>query len=346
MNAKFNQFVIRHSQYFIYLIVFLLIFLNGVKRYPAVALTIAVVDTLFFVVAYQLFCMVFIHPPKWLSRGLVKIIIIILMLFVMSHLLFGIEYLLVRWIPFDITPPAEDFIPYINLTHYMSGLLLNIGALCVAIYKYSNLSLLQAESLKQERNLMKLQLLQSQINPHFLFNALNNIYALVYTKNDIAPDALMKLSDMLRYVTDYGQSEKVQLSKDLEYIQNYIDFQELRMGKNDRLSYTVSLDSHSYTIAPMLLQPFVENCFKHSDITTNNEGFIHIDIAVKNAFLTLQTLNSVSKGHSLRPDTEPAGVGMGNVKQRLELYYQGNYSLSLKEKDDVYQLSLSLNLNK
>ncbi len=92
MNTKFNQFVIRHSQYFIYLIVFLLIFLNGVKRNPSVALTIAVVDTLFFVMAYQLFCLVFMHPPKWLQRGLVKIIVIILMIFVMSHLLFGIEY--------------------------------------------------------------------------------------------------------------------------------------------------------------------------------------------------------------------------------------------------------------
>lgn len=346
MNTKFNQFVIRHSQYFIYLIVFLLIFLNGVKRNPSVALTIAVIDTLFFVMAYQLFCLVFMHPPKWLQRGLVKIIVIILMIFVMSHLLFGIEYLMIRWLPFDITPPAEDFMPYINLTHYMSGLLLNIGALCVAIYKYSNLSLLQAEALKQERNLMKLQLLQSQINPHFLFNALNNIYALVYTKNDIAPDALMKLSDMLRYVTDYGQSEKVLLSKDLEYIQNYIDFQELRIGKNERLSYKVSLDSQSYSIAPMLLQPFVENCFKHSDITTNTDGFINIDIEAKDGSLILRTRNSVSKGHNLRTDAEQNGVGLGNVKQRLELYYQGNYSLSLEESEDVYQLSLALNLNK
>lgn len=311
-----------------------------------VALTIAAVNTLFFAMAYQLFCLVFTRPPKWLRRDLVKIVVIILMLFVMSHLLFCIEYLMIRWIPFDITPPAEDFMPYINLTHYMSVLLLNIGALCVAIYKYSNLSLLQTEALKQERNLMKLQLLQSQVNPHFLFNALNNIYALVYTKNDIAPDALMKLSDMLRYVTDYGQSEKVLLSKDLEYVRNYIDFQELRIGKNERLSYKVCLDSQSYAIAPMLLQPFVENCFKHSDITTNPDGFISINIVVKDGSLTLFTRNSVSKGHNLRTDAEQSGVGLGNVRQRLEFYYQGNYSLSLEEGEAVYQLSLVLNLNK
>lgn len=346
MNVKFNHFVIRHSQYFIYVIVFLLFFLNGVKRSPSVALTMAAINTLFFAVAYQLFCLVFIRPPKWLRRGMVKFFVIVLMLFVLSHLLFGIEYFAIRLIPFGLTPPGDDFMPYINLTHIMRDFLLNIVALCVAIYKYSNLSLLQAEELKQERNLMKLQLLQSQINPHFLFNALNNIYALVYTKNDIAPDALLKLSDMLRYVTDYGQCETVMLSKELDYIQNYIDFQELRMGKTERLSYQTDLESQAYSIAPMLLQPFVENCFNHSDITTNPEGFVQICLTVKDGILRFETRNSVSKSHSLRSDSPQSGVGMVNVRQRLDLYYSEQYSLSKDENEDEYHLLLTINLNK
>ena len=191
---------------------------------------------------------------------------------------------------------------------------------------------------------MKLQLLQSQINPHFLFNALNNIYALVYTKNDIAPDALMKLSNMLRYVTDFGQQEKVSIEQELNYMQNYIDFQTLGFASSERISYQSQLDSMGYFIAPLLIQPFVENCFTHSDLATNPEGFVRIRLEIKDGLLQFKAENTVSKTYTSHETKKENRIGVDNVEQRLNIYYPGDYVMEMGEENQIYKVSLNLKL--
>lgn len=344
MNVKFNKFVLRYSHFFVYALIFLLIFFNGRKLSVAMSLIYATVDTLFFAVLYQFLCKLLIQPPQWLQNKALRFVVVMLIMVFACQLLFSIEYLVHIYTPIERPQPNSDFLPYITLANFLKVLILNLSALCIAIYKYSLFTLRQTEELKQEQKLMKLQLLQSQINPHFLFNSLNNIYALVYTKNDIAPDALLKLSDMLRYVTDFGQQEKVSLDKELAYIQNYIDFQILRFGPNEHITYQNQFDSQAYSIAPMLLQPFVENCFTHSDLTTNPEGFVHIRLEVKDAKLVFQTENSIALSHSHQEHQKGSSVGIDNVEQRLHLYYPDEHSLTMEEENGVYKVKLIIDL--
>ena len=345
VNVKFNRFVVKYSHFFIYLLVFLAVFLNGRRLNTTMSLIYATVDALFFAVVYQIFCWILIKTPYSLRNKVLRFVVIIIILIFSCHLLFGIEYLIHLYAPVDRQPKySSDYQPFINLAHFLKVFILNLFALCVAIYKYSNYVMVQTEELKQEQKLMKLQLLQSQINPHFLFNALNNIYALVYTKNDIAPDALMKLSEMLRYVTDFGQQEKVSIERELTYIQNYIDFQVLRFGSSEQIAYHSELDSMGYSIAPMLLQPFVENCFTHGDIATNPEAFVKISLEVKDGTLYFTAENSMSKTHSSHESPKENSIGIGNVEQRLKLYYADDYTLTLNEENQIYKVDLTLKL--
>lgn len=344
MNEKFSKLVLRYSHFVIYVLLFLVIFFNGRKLNTVMSLIYATVDTFFFAILYQFLCKMLIQPPRWLQNKALKFVTVLLVMIFACQLLFSMEYLIHRYTPIERPQPNSDFLPYITLANFLKVLIINLVALCIAIYKYSLSATRQTEELKQERKLMKLQLLQSQINPHFLFNALNNIYALVYTKNDIAPDALMKLSDMLRYVTDFGQQEKVPIERELSYMQNYIDFQILRFGSSEQISYQSQLDSMGYSIAPLLIQPFVENCFTHSDLATHQEGFVRIRLEVVDGLLQFDAENSVSKTHVSHEGKKENSIGIDNVEQRLNLYYPGDYALKMGEENQVYKVYLSLKL--
>lgn len=345
VNVKFNRFVVKYSHFFIYLLVFLAVFINGSRVNTVMSLIYATVDTLCFAILYQIFCWLLIKTPRALHNKVLRFVVILIILIFSCHLLFGIEYLIHLYVPVARRPRySSDYQPFINLAHFLKVFIINLFALCIAIYKYSNFVMTQTEELKQEQKLMKLQLLQSQINPHFLFNALNNIYALVYTKNDIAPDALMKLSDMLRYVTDFGQQEKVSIEQELTYMQNYIDFQIFRFGSSEQISYQSELDSTGYFIAPLLIQPFVENCFTHSDLATNPEGFVHIHLEIKDGLLQFDAENSVSKTHVSHEGTKENSIGIDNVEQRLNIYYPDDYTLEMGEENQVFKVYLSLKL--
>ena len=344
MNEKFTKFVLRYSHFVIYVLLFLVIFFNGRKLNTVMSLIYATVDTLFFAILYQSLCKMLIQPPRWLQNKALKFVTVMLVMIFACQLLFSIEYLIHRYTPIERPQPNSDFLPYITLANFLKVLIISLAALCIAVYKYSLSAMRQTEELKQEQKLMKLQLLQSQINPHFLFNALNNIYALVYTKNDIAPDALMKLSDMLRYVTDFGQQEKVPIDRELAYMQNYVDFQILRFGSSEQITYQNQVDSMGYSIAPMLIQPFVENCFTHSDLATNPEGFVHIHLEIKDGLLQFNAENSVSKTHVSHEGSKENSIGIDNVEQRLNIYYPDDYTLEMGDENQTYKVHLSLKL--
>ena len=126
-------------------------------------------------------------------------------------------------------------------------------------------------------------------------------------------------------------------------IQNYIDFQTLRFDKNENIVYHSQFDSLAYSIAPMLLQPFVENCFTHSDLATNSDSFAHVSLEVKNGWLVFQTENSVSPSHS-HHGHQKNSIGLDNVEQRLKLYYPDEHTLEMKEENQVYKVNLTLKL--
>jgi len=200
----------------------------------------------------------------------------------------------------------------------------------------------EAQKLKAElitRNqASELALLRSQVNPHFLFNTLNNIYSLVYKKSDDAPEAVMKLSSIMRYMLYDATSDQVLLEKEIEYLKSFIELQKLRLRQHDFVEINIHGVANGKTIAPMLLVPFVENAFKHGSKNVPNPG-IRI-----NLYIEPQQIRFIVTNH-LRNSTDTAGdpsggIGMHNIQRRLDLLYPGKHSLVITEDQDIFTVKL------
>ena len=201
------------------------------------------------------------------------------------------------------------------------------------------------DDLKSEKLDMELRFLKSQITPHFLFNALNNIYSLVYTKDENAPQSVLKLSDMLRYVMVDCQVDHISLDKEVKYIDAFIDFQQMSMENKSNVIFEKNIKNYDFKIPPMILQPLVENSFKHSRLVCDPTGFVHFYLLQENNDLIFIARNSI-KGMSVSiadPNKKPqSGIGLDNVRKRLDLYYGGNYSFDVRQEDNNYIATIKI----
>lgn len=190
--------------------------------------------------------------------------------------------------------------------------------------------------LVQENHQVQLSSLKSQINPHFLFNSLNNIYALSADSPEAVRNYILKLSDALRYMIYDTDEDKVLLQEELTYLSDYIALEKLRMNNTNAISYNYPEDT-SELIAPLLLLPLVENCFKHVD---KQAPQIHINISLEKTLLTMTASNS------FRPNSskEIGGLGLVNLQKRLALLYPDKHELSSESKGGVYYFNLTIDL--
>lgn len=199
---------------------------------------------------------------------------------------------------------------------------------------------------EKEKLQTELSYLKAQINPHFLFNSLNSIYALAIEKSDHAPAAIVLLSDMMRYVLDESGREWVSLDKEIHYIRSYIALQETRFGHSMHLDFQVidQLGDSSigkYHIAPLILIPFIENAFKHG-VNAEENSDIHIRIDLKDASLHLMVINNKVM---IKQATQPhSGLGIDNTKKRLQLLYPRDHKLEIHNQAHDFQVSLTLRL--
>ena len=197
--------------------------------------------------------------------------------------------------------------------------------------------------MKSEKLDMELRYLKSQINPHFLFNALNNIYSLVYTKDDKAADSVLKLSQMLRYVLVECQAVVIPLYKEVNYITNYIDFQMMTIEGCRDVRLEKDIEHSDYLIAPMILQPIVENCFKYSRLDLNTDGFVHFQIAQKDGVFSFSATNLINRSSDVViMQKKKSGIGLVNVQKRLMLHYEENYQFNIKQTADSYTVTISI----
>ncbi len=203
----------------------------------------------------------------------------------------------------------------------------------------------QKKELETEKMASELAFLKSQINPHFLFNTLNNVYSLAFKKSDDTPDAIIKLSKLMRYMLYESNEKQVFLSREIEYLHNYIELQKLRLPKNVEIKYYVEGDIEGRLIEPMLLIPFVENAFKHG-ISYEDRSEINIFLKLngggKELFFTVE--NSISNAQAT--DDSGSGIGLANVKRRLNLLYPGKHKLVIKDDTFEYRVSLKICLEK
>ncbi|WP_179352188.1 sensor histidine kinase [Winogradskyella vidalii] len=221
-----------------------------------------------------------------------------------------------------------------SLTIFLLG---GIFSLVVDFYKRERLS----KALENEQKEIKLQFLRNQLNPHFLFNSLNSIYALVRSKSDDAPEAVITLSELMRYMLYEAKDEQVSLEKEMVYIQNYIALQRLRLKNTEDVKLNIRGETKHLKIYPLLLISFIENAFKFG---TDYKGNTHINIKIEVV------------GHSFnfyienliglyRRDDKNSGVGLENIKNQFNYLYKNNYKLTIEEDQSYYKVHLILNLS-
>ena len=191
--------------------------------------------------------------------------------------------------------------------------------------------------LENQRLSAELAFLKSQINPHFLFNSLNSIYSLAYQRSETTPEAILKLSEIMRYMLYECNDNKVDLVKELQYLHNYIDLQKIRFGNGAFIDFKVEGEVVSQQIVPLLLIAFVENAFKHG-VASNPQTPIRLLIDVDEAHLHFYVQN---KKHTNNRDAS-GGIGLNNVKRRLDLLYHGKYNLDIRDEANTYTVELSL----
>jgi LytS/YehU family sensor histidine kinase len=198
---------------------------------------------------------------------------------------------------------------------------------------------LKRQSLQSELNFLK-----SQINPHFLFNTLNSLYALTLKKSDKAPEIVLRLSEMMRYMLYECNESKVPLSSEIQYIKNYLELEKLRHGKSFNIQLNIDGDANGQLIAPLIFIPFLENSFKHGIDHHIDEGFVNINIDIVDSKLSLFVENSKSKIQPKKKKNS-GGIGLVNVKRRLDLVYPNKHELNLTNNEDAFNVSLSLDLS-
>jgi len=196
-------------------------------------------------------------------------------------------------------------------------------------------------NLEKEQLAMELKFLRSQVNPHFLFNVLNNLVSMARHKSDRLEPSLIKLSGLMRYMLYDSDEKKIPVDVELNYLKNYIDLQELRFEDGAVIQTSINHDDGCYFIAPMLLIPFVENAFKHG-ITVNEKPVITINLATDDGLLKFKVQNKVEPGNYAKDNS--SGIGLTNVKTRLNLLYPKAHELNIMNRDGVFEIDLLIKL--
>jgi LytS/YehU family sensor histidine kinase len=195
------------------------------------------------------------------------------------------------------------------------------------------------DELIKERQAGEIALLRSQVNPHFLFNTLNNIYSLVYNKSDEAPEAVMKLSSIMRYMLYDSNTDVVAVNKEVEYLNSFIELQQLRITQKGFVEISVIGSMENRTIAPMLLIPFVENAFKHGE--KNHAPGINIQLNLEPEKLVF-TVENYTKTNNQPPSEESGGFGLENIKRRLGLLYPDKHELKIIKSEELFKIELTI----
>ncbi len=194
---------------------------------------------------------------------------------------------------------------------------------------------------QRQQELLKTEVafLRSQINPHFLFNTINDVYALALTRPALAPNALLKLSDLLRYTLYSSNTELVPLSKEVDYLLSYIELESISQEGKGYFKTTFPTDTTSYHIAPMMLIPFVENAIKHG-VTKSQEHPIEIELTAEASKLSFRCYNQIRSGNK----DSKRGIGLLNARRRLELEYPNRHKLSIQITENIFEVDLLLNI--
>lgn len=342
-NELLNRRLIRHLFYWSAIVLFFTFFWGSDKN------------------AYHIvfFNELLLLPPKLLAVYTVLMILVPKLLFRKKLLLFTVSTICVMAICGTLLLFAQYGVSNFVLPIYIAKpLTLNrfealsamvdintvlIIPLVIKIVEHGYRNMQRNEKLEREKLETELQYLKAQIHPHFFFNTLNNLYSLVLKKSEKAPEVVLTLSDLMRYVLYESNTPKVSMDKELKHIRNYIQLERLRLPADAEIRFKVHGDLSLLSIEPMLIIPLIENCFKHVSAPMGDSCWIHIEINVQDGNLQVKTENSIDS--TMQGVTVQGGVGLSNVERRLELLYPGRYELKSIADDFSYLCKLKIALN-
>ncbi|QGY45727.1 sensor histidine kinase [Maribellus comscasis] len=244
-------------------------------------------------------------------------------------------------------PGDIDFerIPFFDLTRILTKAASDyvLPGIASAIYFFKRWYIEEQKNKKmaEEKLAAELNFLKAQIHPHFLFNTLNNLYTLTLLKSEEAPDIVLKLSELLDYMIYKSNIRFVPLANELEIVEGYIDLEKMRYSERLELSYSVNGEADKHQIAPLILLPFIENCFKHGASKDRIKPVVDIEINIMSEFLTLKAINSVPEKKG-KEEPENEGIGLSNVKRRLELIYPDKYELEINSNNRLFGVELKI----
>ncbi|HZH94768.1 MAG TPA: histidine kinase, partial [Flavisolibacter sp.] len=223
---------------------------------------------------------------------------------------------------------------------------IHVGGIAVSIKLLSYWHRQKQETVEAQREKLttELELLKAQLHPHFLFNTLNNLYAYTLDASDKAPEIVLKLSNLLRFMIYESRADRIPLRKEILLLQHYIELEGLRYGDRLDVSFSCRGAIDDKQIAPLLLLPFLENAFKHGTSKQLDQCWISFDLNVEGNTVHAKLVNSVD-GEEEREDTTIGGLGLQNVQRRLSLLYPGRHSLNVQTQDEVFIVSLQLELD-
>ena len=277
-------------------------------------------------------------PPVWqrVLRIVLPFVAAVMVVFIlMRKLVFGYIYHL----PALAANNTIDIRRFLNITveaAFPAGLLMAVKFVQHLLQSKERESRLLQEKLNAE-----LQLLKGQINPHFLFNTLNNIYALARKKSSLTADAVMKLSDLMSYMLYEAGHDLVSIDKEVIFLKDYLAIQQLRYTNALIISFDTFIDDACTLITPMLLLPLVENAFKHGASENCYDSFIHIKLKLEKSLLCFEIVNSYEAADTV---TRSNSIGLNNIRRRLDLLY-AEYNIDMNKTNQFFQVKLQVNLN-
>lgn len=277
--------------------------------------------------------------PVFLKKKkiVVYVVSVILTLVVLTIVRFQLPLLLV-----DESRPMFAIRPRIVFFEFNLILAYSLSTAYYFIVEWFKNVQIKAE-MKYQQVESELKYLKNQINPHFLFNTLNNIYTLCYLKDDKAAPSVLKLSEMMRYMLHESNTSRIELEKEVQFIRNYLELQQLKKEELMPINFDVKGVKGRHKIVPLILIVFFENCFKHGDIETNPAGWIKAGLKVNDAD-EMEFFVSNSKKQGAKRYEDRKHVGLENVKSRLSLLYGTNYKLKIMDDDTQYRVYLTLKL--
>jgi hypothetical protein len=241
---------------------------------------------------------------------------------------------------FDLFPPDADWEEKVSsmFAHSMGSVL--FFGIATHLYSYRRLRQM-AQQLRLEKQEAELNYLKSQTNPHFLFNTLNNIYALAKDKSDLAPESILQLSKILRYMLYETSGAFIAIEQELKIIGDYIALEKLRYDESLRVNFNYDVEDMKQSLPPLLLIPLVENAFKHGVSETRQQPFVDIHLSVRQRQLKFWVKNSIDG--PAEEGTVRENIGLANLRRQLELLYR-EYQLEIKPLDRVFSATLTINL--